>query len=58
MLDTAKGRIKVKPSGGIRDKKTAEDYISMGAQRLGTNYTASATLVTGSDVPGDKKTGY
>lgn len=58
MLDAAKGRIKVKPSGGIRDKKTAEIYISMGAQRLGTNYTASAALVTGSDVPVEKKTGY
>ena len=54
MLDTAKGRVKVKPSGGIRDAKTAEDYIKMGAERLGTNYTASEALVTGSASTGQK----
>lgn len=48
MIDTAKGRIKVKPSGGIRDAKTAEEYVKMGAERLGTNFTASEALVTGS----------
>ncbi len=47
MLDTAKGRVKVKPSGGIRDRATAVKYVEMGAERLGTNYTASAALVTG-----------
>ena len=47
MLDTAKGRIKVKPSGGIRDRKTALRYIEMGAERLGTNYAATEALVTG-----------
>lgn len=47
MLDTARGRIKVKPSGGIRTREQAIHYVEMGAQRLGTNYTASETLVTG-----------
>jgi deoxyribose-phosphate aldolase len=44
MIDTAKGRVKVKPSGGIRDRKTALAYLEMGAERLGTNYTASEAL--------------
>jgi deoxyribose-phosphate aldolase len=57
MLDTAKGRVKVKPSGGIRDAKTAEEYVRMGADRLGTNFTASEALVTGSSASGPK-TGY
>lgn len=47
MVETAKGRIKVKPSGGIRDRATAIAYVEMGADRLGTNYTASEALVTG-----------
>jgi deoxyribose-phosphate aldolase len=47
MLDAAKGRIKVKASGGIRDRETALAYVRMGADRLGTNYTASEALVTG-----------
>jgi len=47
MIKTAEGRIKVKPSGGIRDKSTALAYIEMGAQRLGTNFSASRDLVEG-----------
>ncbi len=47
MIETARGRIQVKPSGGIRDRKTALKYLEMGATRLGTNYTASEVLVTG-----------
>ena len=35
MLDTAKGRIKVKPSGGMGDYKTARAFVDMGAERLG-----------------------
>jgi len=60
MLDTAKGRIKVKPSGGIRDQKTAVAYIEMGAERLGTNFSASEALVSGDAAPGTAapKTGY
>lgn len=47
MLDAAKGRIRVKPSGGIRDRETAVRYVEMGAERLGTNFSASEALVTG-----------
>ena len=48
MVETAKGRIKVKASGGIRDQKTAMGYVEMGAERLGTNYTANEALIAGS----------
>lgn len=59
MLDTAKGRIKVKPSGGIRDRETAIRYVEMGAERLGTNFTASEALVTGGSAARPaQKTGY
>ncbi len=40
MLDTAKGRIKVKPSGGIRDYAQAKRYVDMGADRLGNGYSS------------------
>ncbi len=47
MLEAGKGRIQVKPSGGIRDRETAVAYIEMGATRLGTNYSASEALIRG-----------
>jgi len=47
MVEAAKGQIKVKASGGIRDQKTAVSYIEMGAARLGTNYTANEALIAG-----------
>ena len=31
------GKAKIKASGGIRDKKTAEKYIELGAERIGTS---------------------
>ncbi|GAA4821181.1 deoxyribose-phosphate aldolase [Algivirga pacifica] len=37
MLDTVKGKAKVKASGGVRDAETAKKYIDMGVQRLGTS---------------------
>ncbi|MGI6174532.1 MAG: 2-deoxyribose-5-phosphate aldolase [Christensenellales bacterium] len=40
MIETSKGRIKVKPSGGIRSFKTAKMYVDMGADRLGVGYTS------------------
>jgi deoxyribose-phosphate aldolase len=51
MLDTAKGRIKVKPSGGIRDAATARRYIAMGAQRLGVGYGSVPALCDDSGAP-------
>jgi len=44
MLENAAGKIKVKPSGGIRTRETAEKYIAMGCHRLGNNYTATPVL--------------
>lgn len=47
MLDTAKGRAKVKPSGGIRDYATARMYVDMGAQRLGIGSASAAAIANG-----------
>ena len=44
MLDAAQGRIKVKPSGGIRDRARAEMFIEMGAQRIGNGYTSTQAI--------------
>ncbi len=44
MLDTAKGRIKVKPSQGIRDYETAKMYVDMGVARLGVGYTSTPVI--------------
>ena len=56
MIKASKGKIKVKPSGGIRDKETALKYIEMGAHRLGTNYTASRAICEGIVIEGNKDT--
>ena len=47
MLDTAKGSIKVKPSGGIRNFETAKMYVDMGVDRLGIGYTSCKPIVEG-----------
>ncbi|MAX27797.1 MAG: deoxyribose-phosphate aldolase [Phycisphaeraceae bacterium] len=47
MVDTAAGRIEVKPSGGIRDLQTARMYIQMGATRLGVGSTTTPVLCDG-----------
>lgn len=47
MLDTAKGRAKVKPSGGIRNYETAKMYVDMGAQRLGIGYSSCKVICEG-----------
>ena len=39
MLKTVGGRLGVKPSGGIRDWKTATGYLTQGANRLGVGST-------------------
>ena len=44
MLDTARGKIKVKASGGIRDQQQARAYIDMGVSRLGVGYTSVETI--------------
>lgn len=47
MLDTAKGRIKVKPSGGIRDYATAKMYVDMGVARLGVGSGSAIKIIDG-----------
>ncbi len=47
MLKTASGRIKVKPSGGIRDAASAQHFIDMGAERLGVGWSACAAICAG-----------
>ena len=55
MLETAKGRIKVKPSGGIRNYETAKMYVDMGASRLGCGYTSCKPICEGE---GESKDAY
>lgn len=47
MLDAAQGKIKVKPSGGIRDTEKAQMYLKMGADRLGIGYTSLESICAG-----------
>jgi len=47
MLDAAKGRIKVKPSGGIRNFETAKMYVEMGADRLGVGFGSCKPICEG-----------
>lgn len=56
MLDAAQGRIKVKPSGGIRDRARAEMFIEMGAQRIGNGYSSTKAICEGSSRPGGSDT--
>ena len=37
MKSVAKNTVKIKASGGIKDAKTAQEYINLGVQRLGTS---------------------
>lgn len=52
MLDTAAGRIQVKPSGGIRDAKRANLLLLMGVHRLGVGWNSVAPICEGSEVAG------
>ena len=47
MLQAGEGNIKVKASGGIRDFEKAKLFVDMGVERLGTNFTASKSIVEG-----------
>lgn len=49
MLDAAKGRIKIKPSGGIRNYETAKMFLEMGADRLGVGYTSCKAICEGEE---------
>jgi len=45
MLDTAKGRTKVKASGGIRDREIFLKFIDMGVSRTGIGYKSTAVVL-------------
>ena len=47
MLETAKGRIKVKPSGGIRSYEAALKYVEMGVARLGVGSNSTPKICDG-----------
>ena len=49
MLETAAGRIKVKPSGGIRNYETAKKYVDMGADRLGIGFGSAVAITNGEE---------
>ena len=49
MLDAGKGRIKIKPSGGIRNYETAKMFLEMGADRLGVGYTSCKAICEGEE---------
>jgi deoxyribose-phosphate aldolase len=55
MLKTAKGKIKVKPSGGIRDYTRAKLFADMGVDRLGVGCTSTPKICEGKS--GDAQTG-
>lgn len=44
MLETAKGKIKVKPSGGIRSYERAKLFVDMGADRLGVGMNSTKKI--------------
>jgi len=57
MLKTAAGRIKVKPSGGIRDAERAQMFVGKGVDRLGVN-GSSSPAICGKTVTSSDNTGY
>ena len=47
MLEVSAGRIKVKPSGGIRSYETARMYVDMGVDRLGIGFNSCGKICEG-----------
>jgi len=45
MLDASKGRIKVKGSGGIRDRERFLNFIDMGVDRLGIGFKSTPVVL-------------
>ncbi|MGB0409465.1 MAG: deoxyribose-phosphate aldolase [Opitutales bacterium] len=52
MIETAAGRVQVKPSGGIRDADSARAFVDMGAARLGVGWTSCEAICKGSEAGG------
>ncbi|MDR2756269.1 MAG: deoxyribose-phosphate aldolase [Planctomycetaceae bacterium] len=57
ILKTAAGRIKVKPSGGIRDNTRAQMFVDMGVDRLGVNGSSTPNICSGTG-NSNEKSGY
>jgi deoxyribose-phosphate aldolase len=49
MLETSAGRIKVKPSGGIRDYNRAKMFVDMGVHRLGISFSSVVAICDGGE---------
>jgi deoxyribose-phosphate aldolase len=47
MLDASRGRIKVKASGGIRNREQAKMFLDMGVQRLGNGFSSTPVICNG-----------
>lgn len=47
MMDAAKGRIRIKPSGGMPDYETAKKFVDMGAHRLGVGVAFTPAICQG-----------
>lgn len=47
MLDASQGRIKVKASGGIRNREQAKMFLDMGVHRLGNGYSSTPAICEG-----------
>jgi len=58
MIKAANGRIKVKPSGGIRDAARAMMFIEMGADRLGVNAASTPVICGGQSNAITPQSGY
>lgn len=58
MLETARGRIRVKASGGIRTYEQALSYIDRGVERLGVGFTAVPAICSGKPPEPADREGY
>lgn len=50
MVRAARGRVRVKASGGIRSVEQAGRFIEIGAERLGVGYTSVEALCSGGEL--------
>ena len=51
MKSVAGDSMKIKASGGVRDAKTAQEYIDLGVSRLGTS--SGIAIVSGTESKAD-----
>lgn len=47
MVKNAKGRIKVKASGGIRNYEQVKRFVDMGCERLGNGFGSTPVICEG-----------